>query len=480
MTDEPSKRTERFRPVRSGRVRRTVPVAGFAARAAGGRVIAGLRAGTGDREAIDRFHQRTSERYAELLGHSKGVLMKAGQLLSTLDVDDVDDIESGPMATYQQALQRLQSDAPPMDAQTAREIVEDDLGAPTDDLFAEFSADPLAAASIGQVHRARLHDGRRVAVKIQYPGVAQAIRDDLRNTELLATFLKLGMSLTSRSMPTDQRGAAAEVAERIAEELDYRREARNIARFADLFRDHPFIRVPEVIPERCGTRVLTMTYLDGISWSEAKKADEDLRNQWALSIGYFAFSGYRHSNLFNADPHPGNYRFGADGSVGFVDFGCVKEFPEHVRHGIVAMVRATVDGDRDELFRLMTDHGFVEESTDLDPDEAFRWWEMSVSSIIAEQPHTFTPADGTALMRSLFDDGALGTALRKMDVPSDYLMISRINLGVNAVFSALGATLDTREQADVLDGVGEPRSQMAKLHAEWARTRGLPFGLDER
>lgn len=140
MTDDSTLRNDtppadRFGEVRAGRVRRTIPVMGFAARAAGGRLAAGLRARAGDADAIDEFHQRTAVRYADLLGHSKGVLMKAGQLMSTYEPD----VDAGPLAVYQQALQRLQADAPPMDPATAREMVEQELRAPIDQLFAEFS-----------------------------------------------------------------------------------------------------------------------------------------------------------------------------------------------------------------------------------------------------------------------------------------------------------------------------------------------------
>ncbi|MFT4201831.1 ABC1 kinase family protein [Gordonia sp. (in: high G+C Gram-positive bacteria)] len=466
-----------FAVVRGGRVKRTLPVAGFAARAAGGRILAGLRAGAGDPDALERFHEKTSERYADLLGHSKGVLMKAGQLLSTFDVDTDAD---GPMATYQQALQRLQADAPPMDSALVAEIVESDLGGRIGDLFVRFDPDPMAAASIGQVHLGLLRDGRKVAVKVQYPGVAKAIRDDLANTELLATVIKLGVSLSPRAMRTNQRAAAAEVAERIAEELDYRREARNIARFHDLFAGHPFIRVPEVLPELCGPRVLTMTFVEGIGWSEAKEADRTLRDQWGEAISYFATSAYRHSNLFNADPHPGNYRFGLDGSVGFVDFGCVKQFPEYVRYGIVAMFRATCDHEKDRLLELLHSYGFVDPGVDLSADEAFEWWAMSAGPVLADQPHTYVPRDGTDMVRSLFDSGSVGVAMRKMTIPSDYLMVSRISMGMNSILSQLQATMDQRDQLDTLDGVAEPRSPYARQHYEWARSRGLPFGLDPR
>lgn len=475
QTSESTAAADRFGEVRAGRVRRTIPVVGFAARAAGGRLAAGLRARTGDVGAVDEFHQRTAQRYADLLGHSKGVLMKAGQLLSTYEMDTS---AAGPFAVYQQALSRLQADAPPMDPTTARETVESELGAPLGDLFVDFSPEPIAAASIGQVHRALTHDGRRVAVKVQYPGVAQAIRDDLANTELLATFLKLGMSLTPRGMRTDQRSAAAEVAERIAEEVDYRHEARSITRFAHLYRDHPFIRIPDVEPELSTARVLTMTFIDGIDWAQARSADQELRDRWARTIGLFAFGAYRHSNLFNADPHPGNYRFGTDGTVGFVDFGCVKQFPEWVRRCIVQSFRATVDGDRDALFRLAQANGFIPADSGLDADDVYTWWEMMCSNVIGPQPHAFVPSDSLSVMRSFFDDSAAGSVGRKLDIPSDFVMLARINLGINAVMADLGACFDTLDMANAVDGVGLPTSDDTRLHRTWARRRGLPFGID--
>ncbi|GAB19246.1 hypothetical protein GOEFS_077_00380 [Gordonia effusa NBRC 100432] len=475
VTNESPSSEDRFGQVRAGRVRRTIPVVGFAARAAGGRLAAGLRARTGDADAVEEFHHRTAERYAELLGHSKGVLMKAGQLLSTYQMDASD---AGPFAIYQQALERLQADAPPMDPTTARETAEAEFGKPIDELFERFSPEPIAAASIGQVHEAWLSDGTHVAVKIQYPGVAQAIRDDLANTELLATFMKLGMSLTPKAMRTDQRSAAAEVAERIAEEVDYRHEARNITRFADLYRGHPTIRIPDVVPELSTSRVLTMTFLDGIGWAQARSAEQDLRDRWAQTIGLFAFGGYRHGNLFNADPHPGNYRFGTDGTVGFVDFGCVKQFPEWVRRCILQTFRATIDGDRDEVFRLAGNNGFVPTDSDLTADEVYSWWRMMCGTVVGPQPHAFVSDDSAKVMRSFLEDGPAGAAGRKMTVPSDFVMLARINLGIDAVMADLGASIYTRELADSVDGIGTPRTDAFSQHMSWVRDRGLRFGLD--
>src|ERR1700749_4565923 len=209
-------------PVPRGRVRRTMPLAGFTARAAGGRLVAGLREKTGDAGAVERFHERTAERYLELLGHSKGVLMKAGQIFAMVDATAVG---NGELSAYQIALTRLQADAPPMDPALAKEVLHADLGRPADQVFAEFTDEPMAAASIGQVHRAVLNDGRKVAVKIQYPGAAEAIRNDLANTELLTTLFRLASSASGITMQSDLRQATQEIAARISEELDYRHEA---------------------------------------------------------------------------------------------------------------------------------------------------------------------------------------------------------------------------------------------------------------
>ena len=213
------------RPVPRGRVRRTMPVAGFTARATGGRMLAGLREKAGDAGAVARFHERTAARYAELLGHSKGVLMKAGQLVSMVDTGA---LGAGELSPYQRALSRLQADAPPMDSALALEVLQGELSRPVGEVFADFTEEPMAAASIGQVHRAVMRDGRRVAVKIQYPGVAQAIRGDLANTELLATLFRFTAGAFGAAMP-DIDSASSEIAERISEEVDYRHEAANIA-----------------------------------------------------------------------------------------------------------------------------------------------------------------------------------------------------------------------------------------------------------
>jgi predicted unusual protein kinase regulating ubiquinone biosynthesis (AarF/ABC1/UbiB family) len=458
------------RSVPQGRVRRTMPLAGFTARAAGGRMVAGLREKAGDEGAVVRFHERTAERYAELLGHSKGVLMKAGQMFSLIDAGTVG---SGELSPYQQALTRLQADAPPMDPALAREVLERELGRRVDQVFADFTDEPMAAASIGQVHRAVLPDGRQVAVKIQYPGVAEAIRSDLANTELLVT-----VSRFVGATVLDLRAAAQEIAARISEEVDYRHEATNVTAFHDLYVGHPFIRIPQVIPEASGDRVLTMTYLDGLDWAAALAADQDLKNTWAEVISRMVTGSYRHANLFHADPHPGNYRFGVDGSVGFVDFGCVKRLAEPQRRRIVVMVRATIDGRRDDLRAAMVESGFLTEESTLTADEAYQWYTAILHELLIPQPATYTPEASSRAVDALIDIRAADHPVRRMQVPPDFVFFSRLNLSMNAVFSALNATFYARSLLDDMDGVAAPITDLGKAHDDWLRQRGLPYGMD--
>lgn len=457
-----------------GRVRRTMPLAGFTARAAGGRIVAGLREKTGNAGAVDRFHERTAERYAQLLGHSKGVLMKAGQIFSMVDPGAVG---NGELSPYQKALTRLQADAPPMDPQLAKDVVRTDLGRSVEELFAEFSDEPMAAASIGQVHRAVLHDGHEVAVKIQYPGAAEAIRDDLANSELLTTFYRFAASTSGTTMP-DLRSATREITARISEEIDYRHEAANIAAFRRLYHDHPFIHVPDVISEASGDRVLTMSYLSGMDWAAAQEADQDLKNTWAEVIWRFVVGSYKHANLFFADPHPGNYRFRPDGQVGFVDFGCVKVLPEPLRRTANALDRAAIEGRKRDIRELMVDIGMFSGDSSITIDEAYQWYAEILYEWLAPQPITYLPDTAQRAIRTMIDVRSPDHVLRRMSIPEDLVFMTRINFSVNAICAALHATVHARAMVDDLDGVAEPITALGKQHVAWVRKRGLPFGLD--
>jgi predicted unusual protein kinase regulating ubiquinone biosynthesis (AarF/ABC1/UbiB family) len=462
-------------PIPHGRIRRTLPLAGFTAVAAGGRIAAGLREKAGDHGAVERFHQRTAQRYTDLLGHYKGALMKAGQFLSMMDSPVVG---SGGFWPYQKALNRLLTDAPPMDPHLARDMLESELGSPAEELYADFCERPMAAASIGQVHRAVLHDGRDVVVKIQYPGVAEAVRADLANAELLATFFRLA-GAASGGMKADVRALARGASARISEELDYRHETAMIRRFADLYRGHPFIRIPEVIADLSADRVLTMTYLDGMDWSAAQNADQDLKNTWAESVIRFTYANQRHANLFHADPHPGNYRFNTDGTVGFLDFGCVQVLSELQRYRYVTMVRAAIEGRKHDLRDIMAESGFLDADPTLSSDELYRWWaQLLHETVVSPQPATYTPETTDRIVRCMFDTRSPEHPVARMSGPAEYAFSPRVLLCLNSICATLRATLPMRAIADDIDNVAEPTTTLGKQHHAWVGDRRLPNAFD--
>jgi predicted unusual protein kinase regulating ubiquinone biosynthesis (AarF/ABC1/UbiB family) len=354
-------------------------------------------------------------------------------------------------------------------------VLADEIG-PIANHFTEFVDEPMAAASVGQVHRAVLNDGRQVVVKIQYPGVASAIQDDLANTELVTTFLRFVTAASG--MPIDVKALALEAATRIYEELDYRHEAAMIAAFSELYRGHPFIRVPDAIPHASTDRVLTMTYLDGMDWTAAQLADQDLRDNWAEVISRFTNGNYRHANLVHADPHPGNYRFGADGSVGFLDFGCVTILPERRRWLWTTFLRAAIDGRRDDYRNLLSQMGFLTADSKLTDEELQQWvYEMSYETTMP-QPVTYTPAGTARIIRGFFDVRDRDHPVAKIAIPAEHVFTSRIMLAFASVAGGLHATVASRALMDDMDGVAEPITELGKLHHAWVRERGLPGALD--
>ncbi len=417
-----------------GRVRRAAPLVGLTARTAGEAVVVGLRGRLTGADNTE-FHIRTAERYAELLGRSKGALMKAGQMLSFSSVNPV--VPAEFQSIYQAALTRLCSDAPPMAPELTRDVLECELRCPVESAFAEFDWEPLAAASVGQVHAARLHDGRAAAVKIQYPGVAEAIGADLKNTELLATFLSLILGgLSTRRVSFDVRGVAREMSVRITEELDYRLEAANQAVFAEYYRGHPFIHIPEVVAELCTDRVLTQELARGLSWSDALNAGQELRDQWVEAIHRFVYGTYRHLYLFNADPHPGNYVFHDDGSVSFLDFGCVKRFHRDQVQMLDAVARACFRKDVLGTWRACVEGGLWRSSDPVTAEEVFAYWYEDWAMLWAEERFVITPEYAARrIERRCSPNGPSANAFRHCTVSPEYSVMSRIEVGASSVIA---------------------------------------------
>ena len=294
-------------------------------------------AGAGVRMGMDMTLGREgtgAEKAAEILGNLRGVATKVGQMAGY--VDGV--IPEGQREAYEKWMQTLLDQAPTSDPEQIRQQVLEQLGRPLAEAFAEFDETPIASASIGQVHRARLADGRAVAVKVQHPGIDVAMRNDLENSGLLEQTFRLvaGSKFESKRI-------AAEIRQRFAEELDYELEARRQEEIRALHLGDPHIHVPAVIGSHSAAKVLTMEWAEGMNFTEAAGQSEDLRRQWAETMWRFVYKSILVGGQFNADPHPGNYKFHADGRVTFLDHGCIQPTDlEKREHGIATHHAACV------------------------------------------------------------------------------------------------------------------------------------------
>ena len=277
-----------------------------------------------------------AEKAAEILGNLRGVATKVGQMAGYVDGVIPDDQRE----VYETWMQRLLDQAPTSDPEQVRQQILDQLGRPLEQAFAEFDAVPVASASIGQVHRAALPDGRAVAVKVQHPGIDEAMRHELANSNMVEQAFRLfaGSKFESKRI-------AAEIRARFAEELDYELEARRQTAIRALHLEDPAIQVPAVIDSHSAAKVLTMEWAEGMNFAEAVAAPEELRRQWAEAMWRFAYKSVLIGGQFNADPHPGNYKFHADGRVTFLDHGCVQEAGHHSRSEGIATHRAACVGD---------------------------------------------------------------------------------------------------------------------------------------
>jgi predicted unusual protein kinase regulating ubiquinone biosynthesis (AarF/ABC1/UbiB family) len=446
-----------------GRLRRTAPLAAISARAAGEGVVDVLRRRLkGERGASLEFHVRNAERYADVLSRSKGVLMKVGQILSFVDTSAVLEGQYGEV--YRAALASLQADAEPMEPVLVAAVLESELGRPPEELFAEFSAEPIAAASIGQVHAARLQDGTEVAVKVQYPGVADAMRDDLANTELLFTFVKIAKGVVPQYRNFDVRAVADEIAERMGEELDYATELANQKEFAEHYRGHPFARVPEVFPELSSDRVLTMEMVHGRRWAAIGDVDQELRDRWGEAIHRFFFGSIARFGMFNADPHPGNYLFHDDGTVTFLDFGCVKRMTPAVQRGFFDFHAAAMDNDAERLLAVWIEQGFTRAESPPPADKVLAWCRQNFAAFHQPQPFTFTPEFVSQLlghMASMDKD-----VMRHATVPRDFVFTNRIFFGLYSILGALRATADWRAIFQE-EAAGQPTTALGRLEADF-------------
>ena len=412
-------------------------------------------------ELDEQFELRTAEQVAEALGGMKGAFMKLGQMASYLDV--------GLPDHAREALAGLQQDAPPMSAELAAGVVERELGARPENLFLEWDPAPLASASIGQVHRAITRDGRAVAVKVQYPGVDEAIAADMDAAGMV--FGAMGLAFSG----FDPGPLVDEIRDRVIEELDYVNEARNQQLFADAYRDHPFIHVPDVVTELSTGRVLTTDLAEGVRFEAMTGWSQDERNLAAESIYRFVFRSLYRLNAFNGDPHPGNYLFQPGGKVTFLDFGLVKHFTEPEIDIFGDMIRALVlEGDTGRYRSIVESIGLLKPGTPVSDDQVYEYFSHFYEFVLHDEEVTITPQWSTDAVSRYFDPtGPHGPIIKAANLPPSFVIIQRINLGLMAILGDLRATANFRRIADELwpwvDG--PPSTDMGKAEADWLAAR---------
>jgi predicted unusual protein kinase regulating ubiquinone biosynthesis (AarF/ABC1/UbiB family) len=407
------------------------------------------------------FELRTAEQVAATLGNMKGAMMKIGQMASYLDAALPEPVRD--------ALADLQQDAPPMSGELAAGVVAAELGLPPEDVFAEWDPVPIAAASIGQVHRAITTDGRAVAVKVQYPGISEAIAADLDNAGLL--FGGLGMLY-----PGLEPGPLVdELRARVLEELDYRIEAAHQREFAEFYRDHPFLHVPEVIDELSTRRVLTTELTTGARFDEVVTWDQAERDLAGEAIFRFVFRGLYRLHNFNGDPQPGNYLFRPGGQVTFLDFGLCKRFDKAEVQVFSEMVQAMViDRDIARFRRVVEEVGLLAPGLPFTDDQVEDYFGHFYDFIKESETLTMTEEFASETVRRMFDAGGAHADITKAaNVPPSFVIIQRINLGLYALLGRLEATANWREIANELWPFvdGPPSTDLGRAEQAWLATR---------
>jgi predicted unusual protein kinase regulating ubiquinone biosynthesis (AarF/ABC1/UbiB family) len=393
------------------------------------------------------------------MGEMKGAVMKVGQVLSLM---------SGVLPDEMAAqLASLQSNAPPMSYDLVRQVFEREYGKAPEDMFRKFEQEPFAAASIGQVHRAELSDGAKVAVKVQYPGVREAIDHDLANVSMM---IRVG-GLIARGL--DAGTLVKDLEAGIRAELDYLREAAWQQRFFEAFEGHAFVRVPRVYHELTTGTVIVQEYLAGKPFAAARALPQSERDRIGEMIYRYCFGSlYRH-RLFNGDPHPGNYLLMDEGTVAFVDYGCVAEFEPWVLDAFKRLIRALNAGDREEWRRCAEEVGILLPNAPFDTETVYEHMHWYWAPILEDEV-TFTPALAAEMVRrNTMTTGLGGQINRHCNVPEGMVFLTRINFGLAGLFAGLGARGPWKGIVKEYVDDAPPSTELGRLSAATTR-HGAP------
>jgi predicted unusual protein kinase regulating ubiquinone biosynthesis (AarF/ABC1/UbiB family) len=455
-----------------GRIRRSAKLGSIigvqGARYAGTKATNVARSEEEGKERLEQRHLETAMKMVGALGQMKGAAMKLGQFASFIDTEF---LPPEYAEIYQEQLAKLRSEAPAMPWEKVEKVLDEEYeGEPVSELFADFEKEAFAAASIGQVHRAELLDGRRVAVKIQYPGIAEALDADLRNA---GTIVRLARALAPG---LDAKAIANEIRERVMEELDYEYEAQNQRSFARAYRGHPFVYVPEVITRLSRQRVLVTEFVEGVGFEAIKELPHEERSRFGEIVFRGSFGSIYHLQHFNADPHPGNYILMEDGRVAFLDFGMTKKLD---REQILLEQRAFDAASRDdpEAFReALHELGFVKNPSKLDAERLLEhmrvvggWFVMEDRELEITPKRVMKIIEATNDPRSEYFD-----LMRRESIPADELMGRRMEIGVVAVLGQLRAKRNWHRIAREWIYADAPATELGEQEWEYFEERGVP------
>jgi predicted unusual protein kinase regulating ubiquinone biosynthesis (AarF/ABC1/UbiB family) len=458
----------------TSRVRRTATVGRLAATEAvkqfGTRAANVTRSGPAAEAALARRQLETAKQIVSVLGTMKGAAMKLGQVMSFLDIGLVPEEFR---EEFQRELAKLRDAAPTVSFKQMKRVIEEDLGERIGSVFESFEEEPIAAASIGQVYRATLRqDGREVAVKVQYPGVAAAVRADLQNLDMI-------MRLMKRMAPQlDVKALAGEVRERIAEELDYELEAQNQRALGRIFRGHPFIVVPEVVSELSRERVLVSQLIGGAGFEDLKSYPQAERDRIGeIVFRFFLGCLYRHRQ-FSGDPHPGNFLMLDDGRVAFLDFGLFKRMDGAAVELELACQRAVCEQDAKALHKLLADSGFLPEPERVDPDHLLAyvedaiWWYTTADEVVALSPEIAT----AVMIESSDPRSSHFREMRHQSMRPEHLFGRRMEMLTLAVLSQLRASANWHRVAREWMYGEEPVTELGREEAEFYGHAGVAAG----
>lgn len=402
-----------------------------------GEKLAGVvRSGASKDEALRRVMEKNAARIVRTMGDMKGAAMKLGQMMSNAPVD-----KSRLPPEVQEALSVLQRQAPPMGWELVASQVEKAFDRPISDVFKFFEPEPMAAASIGQVHAATLFDDTRVAVKVQYPGVVESLDADLKN---LSTLMQLGKAFVDRGRIDEY---AAEVRAVILAESDYEAEGRNLARFAELLAPWTEIRVPRVYPELTRRTVLTMEFVEGEKldvWLKAQPKAE--RDRLALRFAELFVRMFQELHALHVDPHPGNFLMGTDGRFVLLDFGAVKTFEPAFTDGFIEILVAMWQGRYEKLPSLYEDIGFgTEDGVDIPPEVLKGWLEIITEPFLTDGEFDFgTWAPQQRMQRHMLTH----PEMRRLLPPKDAIFYGRVLGGIWGLLQRLEVKGNVRELAE--------------------------------